>query len=95
MIENGRLERESKEYAQKCLELERRLEFAVATNSPREITNNSLTNVQDSINNSFSQINDSSLSAQLDACNQSQILELQLENRKLKSQIENNKFIFF
>lgn len=71
LLDNGRLERESKEHAQNYADLKRRMEALEEFASPRSDGGN-----------------DSSLLAQMDECNQSQILELQLENRKLKSQLE-------
>uniref|UniRef100_A0A914EP54 Uncharacterized protein n=1 Tax=Acrobeloides nanus TaxID=290746 RepID=A0A914EP54_9BILA len=69
LIENGRLERENKQHAQKYADLERRMEATAEFASPRELHD--------------------SLQSQMDACNRSQILELQLENKKLKSKLDN------
>lgn len=79
LLENGRLERDLRASCQKCAELEREMHSMSEFASPRT----SLEGINGSLN-------ESSLMAQLDAHNQSQILELQLENRKLKAQLDNN-----
>lgn len=75
------MEREAKDYAQKYQEIERKIIANSEFISPRSTD-------LFGMNTSITSANDSSLLTQLEACNQSQILELQLENRKLKSQVE-------
>ncbi|CAK5081556.1 unnamed protein product [Meloidogyne enterolobii] len=84
LLENGRLERELRVNRQKCSELERQICSLTEFDSPRI----GLDNCNGSNTSLF---NESSLLAQLEAHNQSQILELQLDNKKLKAQLENKE----
>uniref|UniRef100_A0A7E4VPH3 Secreted protein n=1 Tax=Panagrellus redivivus TaxID=6233 RepID=A0A7E4VPH3_PANRE len=76
VIDNGRLEKEAKDYARKCHDLERRL-FAM-----------------EDINmaNSSHGSHDDSLASQLEMCDKSMMLELQMENKRLRSQLDNSTF---